>query len=123
MRENACGLGLPPPPAHRNCTKRRTPSLENKFIRSRASSPRSLVDRRARTLFQIMNCVHTQSREFFRQSARPADFNPLETSGSPKPKVHAHIVVGIVAGAAAHFVHQDPVACLDTNLGSDPVAI
>ena len=53
-----------------------------------------------------MNLIYRYVREIFGEAGGPADLNGVYFCCGSQAEVDAHIVVGNVAGAAAHFVHE-----------------
>ena len=53
-----------------------------------------------------MNGVGGKVAEFFEETARPADLDSIDFGGGAEAEVHALVVIGDKAGAAADFVHE-----------------
>src|SRR6266478_536915 len=85
------------------------------------------IDRRAGTLSQSVDGIRGKIFKSFDQAAGPAHLHPINLCRSAEAEMDAHVVIGNVAGAAAHFVnesarsrfHRDP--CPDAvAVGFDP---
>ncbi len=69
-----------------------------------------------------MNFVDGEIIEFFDAAAGPANFDRIELGSGAEAEVHAHVIVGIVAGAAADFVNEDASTGFHGDAGADGVA-
>src|SRR6266567_2098065 len=57
------------------------------------------------------------------QTAGPAHLRPINLCRSAEAEMDAHVVVGNIAGAAAHFVNESARTRFHRNAGADAVAI
>ena len=76
-----------------------------------------------RGFFELVDFVCGETFEFLGEAAGPADFDGIELGDGAEAEVHAHVVIGIVARAAADFVDEDARAGLDSDASANAVAI
>src|SRR6266851_1471246 len=57
------------------------------------------------------------------QAAGPAHLHPINLCRSAEAEMDAHVVIGNVAGAAAHFVNESARACFHRDSCPDAVAV
>src|SRR5229473_1294204 len=62
------------------------------------------IDRRAGTLSQSVDGIRGKIFKSFDQAAGPAHLHPINLCRSAEAEMDAHVVIGNIAGAAAHFV-------------------
>ena len=84
---------------------------------------RGVRDWDPRGFFECVDFVCGESFEFLGEVAGPADFDGIELGDGAEAEVDAHVVIGIVARAAADFVDEDARAGLHSDSSADGVAI
>lgn len=73
----------------------------------------------AGAFFEGVDFIYAAVVEFFGEAAGPADFDGVEFCGGTEAEVDAHVVVGIVAGAAADFVDEGAGAGFEGHAGAE----
>src|SRR5689334_19632844 len=85
--------------------------------------PRSGDYRRACSFFEGANGIDANVFKFLQESAGPAYFHPIDLGGRAQAEVHAHVVVGIEAGAAADLVDESPPTGFHADARTNSIAI
>src|SRR6266849_9541565 len=78
---------------------------------------------RACSFFERANAVNANAFKSLKQSAGPAHFHPVDLGGRAQAEVHAHVVVGIEAGAAAHLIDESASTGSHSDARADSIAI
>ena len=72
---------------------------------------------------ECVDFIYGKLIELFDQAAGPTDFDGIELRGGAETEVDAHVVVRIVARAAADFVDEQARAGFHGEASADGVAI
>src|SRR6266702_8585100 len=81
------------------------------------------TDQRAGTLSQRVDGIRGKILKSFDQAAGPAHLHPINLCRSAEAEMDAHVVVGNIAGAAAHFVNESARARFHRDPCPDAVAV
>ena len=77
----------------------------------------------AGTLSQSVDGIRGKIFKSLDQAAGPAHLHPINLCRSAEAEMDAHVVVGNVAGASAHFVNEGARARFHRDAGADAVAV
>src|SRR6266851_7089940 len=97
------------------------PLMANQPLQSGLGGRR--IDQRAGTLSQSVDGIGGKVFKSLHQAAGPANLDPVDLSGGAEAEMDAHVVIGNVAGAAAHFVNESARARFYGDLRADAVAV
>src|SRR6266566_865695 len=81
------------------------------------------IDQRPGTLSQRVDGIGGKIFKSLDQTAGPAHLHPINLCRSAEAEMDAHVVIGNVAGAAAHFVNESARARFHRDPCADAVAI
>ena len=81
------------------------------------------LDGQASAFFHDVEFADSEVVEFFQEAAGPADVHGIQFSCRAETEVNTHVVVRIVAGAAADFVDEKAGAGFYSDASADGVSI
>src|SRR6266446_3954656 len=93
------------------------PLMANHPVQSGLGGRRT--DQRGGTLSQRVDGIRGKIFKSFDQTAGPAHLHPINLCRSAEAEMDAHVVIGNVAGAAAHFVNESARTRFHRNAGAD----
>src|SRR5713101_6624661 len=97
------------------------PLMANQPLQSGLGGRR--IDQRAGTLSQSVDGIGGKIFKSLDQTTGPAHLHPINLCRSAEAEMDAHVVIGNVAGAAAHFVNKSARARFHGNASADAVAV
>src|ERR1700752_2039099 len=75
------------------------------------------------SFFEGVNSVNGYVFKFLKKSTGPAYFYPIDFGSRAQTEVHAHVVVGVEAGAAAYLINEGASAGSPAYARADSIAI
>src|SRR6476659_2283168 len=75
------------------------------------------------TFRQRDKAIGFYTRKNFTVTIRPTNFDATYLRAASKPEMQAHIIIGDVAGPAAHLLNVFAIACNHGNFGANSVSI